>query len=81
MEEGCRENPSTAFFKNRQKDTLDVKADTIAPQKRDSVPLADEPERETPAPKADSTASAEAASSVTGSVEPVAVSPDSVAVQ
>ena len=36
MEEGCRENPSTAFFKNRQKDTLDVKADTIASQKRDS---------------------------------------------
>lgn len=81
MSEGCRENPSTAFFKNRQKDTLDVKADTIASQKRDSVPLADEPERETPAPKADSTASAEAASSVTGSAEPVAVSPDSVAVQ
>ena len=36
MSEGCRENPSTAFFKNRQKDTLDVKADTIASQKRDS---------------------------------------------
>ena len=36
MSEGCRENPSTAFFKNRPKDTLDVKADTIASQKRDS---------------------------------------------
>ena len=36
MEEGCRENPSTAFFKNRPKDTLDVKTDTIASQKRDS---------------------------------------------
>jgi hypothetical protein len=37
MSEGCRENPSTAFFKNREKDTLDVQTDTIMPQKMDSV--------------------------------------------
>ena len=38
MAEGCRDNPSTAFYKNRAKDTVEVSADTVAVQKRDSLP-------------------------------------------
>ena len=44
MEEGCKDNPSTAFYKNRakdsvevQKDTLTLQKDSIVRQKKDSV--------------------------------------------
>jgi hypothetical protein len=37
MAEGCKDNPSTAFYKNRAKDTIQVHADTIMPQKTDTV--------------------------------------------
>ena len=36
MAEGCKDNPSTAFYKNRAKDSLEVQRDTLAMQK-DSV--------------------------------------------
>ena len=44
MAEGCKDNPSTAFYKNRAKDSLEVQKDTLAlhkdsviMQKKDSV--------------------------------------------
>ena len=37
MAEGCKDNPSTAFYKNRAKDTVQAQGDTIMPQRRDSV--------------------------------------------
>jgi hypothetical protein len=33
MEEGCKDNPSTAFYKNRAKDSVEVQKDTLALQK------------------------------------------------
>ena len=33
MAEGCKDNPSTAFYKNRAKDSVEVQRDTLAMQK------------------------------------------------
>ena len=37
MAEGCKDNPSTAFYKNRVKDSLETKLDTISVQKKDTA--------------------------------------------
>ena len=37
MAEGCKDNPSTAFYKNRNKDTVDVQVDSVMPQGNTSV--------------------------------------------
>lgn len=37
MAEGCKDNPSTAFYKSRNKDTVDVQVDSVMPQGNTSV--------------------------------------------
>ena len=37
MAEGCKDNPSTAFYKNRTKDTVEVSKDTVMPLNADSI--------------------------------------------
>ena len=37
MAEGCKDNPSTAFYKNRNKDTVDVQVDSVMPLGNTSV--------------------------------------------
>ena len=37
MAEGCKDNPSTAFYKNRNKDTVDVQVDSVMSQGNTSV--------------------------------------------
>ena len=40
MAEGCKDNPSTAFYKNRVKETDEVMTDSATQQQKDSVVVA-----------------------------------------
>lgn len=78
MSEGCRENPSTAFFKNREKDTLEAKTDSMAQLRLDTLLQDKHSKQDASDVKTDSTTNQRGEFEQTGNV---AVSADSVVVQ
>lgn len=78
MSEGCRENPSTAFFKNREKDTLEAKTDSMAQLRLDTLLQDKHSKQDVSDVKTDSTTNQRDEFEQTGNV---AVSADSVVVQ
>jgi hypothetical protein len=78
ISEGWRENPSTAFFKNREKDTLEEKTDSMAQLRLDTLLQDKHSKQDVSDVKTDSTTNQRGEFEQTGNV---AVSADSVVVQ